>query len=90
MAFRVQLHAVMQRPAQSEEDKPEGRYSNIFWIGYNAYEFIVDFGQCHPPDQEHMHTRIVTSPSSARGFSELLQNSLAEHGRKYSSKWPEK
>jgi hypothetical protein len=75
----------MQDPTQSEEDKPEGRYSNIFWVGYNAYEFIFSFGQSHPPDKERMHTRIVTSPSAAKNFSELLRNSLAEHAENYSS-----
>jgi hypothetical protein len=73
----------MERPVQSEEAKTEGRYSNTFQIGYNAYEFIFDFGQCHPPDKELIHTRIVTSPSSAKDFSELLQSSLAAHGQKY-------
>lgn len=75
----------MPRPVHPEDDAAEARYSNIFRIGYNAYEFIFDFGQCHPPGKEHMHTRIVTSPSSARDLSELLQDSLGEHEQKYSS-----
>lgn len=75
----------MQKPLQPEGDEPEARYSNIFRIGYNAYEFVFDFGQFHPPGKEHMHTRIVSSPSSARELSELLQGSLGAHEQKYSS-----
>jgi hypothetical protein len=57
----------------------EGRYANVFRIGHNAYEVVLDFGQSYVPEVEHMHTRIITSPSSARGLSELLQDSLSEH-----------
>jgi hypothetical protein len=66
-----------------EDEKPEARYANNFRVGYNAYEFILDFGQYHPPGNEHMHTRIVTSPASARDLSDLLQDSLGEHDQKY-------
>lgn len=73
----------MQKPVQPEDGKLEARYSNIVHVGYNAYEFVFDFGQCHPPGKEHMHTRIVTSPASAKDFSDLLQDSLDEHEQKY-------
>jgi hypothetical protein len=73
----------MQHPLQPEDEVPEALYGNIFRIGYNAYEFVLDFGQCHPPGKEHMHTRIVTSPASAKDLSELLQISLGEHEQKY-------
>jgi hypothetical protein len=73
----------MQNPVHPEDDELEGRYSNTFRIGYNAYEFVLDFGQIHPPGRERMHTRIVTSPSSAKDLSELLQDSLGEHEQKY-------
>lgn len=75
----------MQNRPQPEDEGPEARYSNIFRIGYNAYEFVFDFGQSHPPGKEHMHTRIVTSPASAKDLSELLQDSLGEHQEKYGS-----
>lgn len=78
----------MEKPLQPE-DEPEARYSNIFRIGYNAYEFVLDFGQCHPPGKEHVHTRIVTSPASAKDLSELLQDSLGEHEQKYGSRGTE-
>ena len=73
----------MQNPVQPEDDEPELHYSNTFRIGYNAYEFVFDFGQCHTPGKEHMHIRIVTSPASAKDLSDLLQESLGEHEQRY-------
>jgi hypothetical protein len=75
----------MESPPPPEDDELEARYSNIFRVGYNSYEFVLDFGQCHPPGKEQMHTRIVTSPSSAKDLSELLQDSVGEHKQKYKS-----
>ena len=79
MALRMQELVSMEYPLQPEDEAQEDRYSNVFRIGYNAYEFIIDFGQCHPPEKEQMHTRIVTSPTSAKDLSDLLQSCLAEH-----------
>ena len=57
---------------------PEGRYANYFQIGFNADEFVFDFGQQYPPDPERIHTRIIASPSSARTFSALLTDTLRQ------------
>ena len=73
----------MEHSVQPEDSDPEARYSNLFRIGYNAYDFILDFGQCHPPGKEHMHTRIVISPATARNLSDLLQESLDEREQKF-------
>ena len=74
----------MADPKQPGGEKLEGRYANVFRIGFNAYEFVLDFGQCYvEQEKEQMHTRIVTSPSSARDLSDLLKDSLCEHEEKY-------
>lgn len=74
----------MPKPASPEtEDAPEGRYSNYLRIGQNAYEFIFDFGQRHPPEKDYIHTRIVSSPSVAKQFLELLRTAIAEYNEKY-------
>jgi hypothetical protein len=65
------------------KDDAEGRYANYFQIGFNAYEFILDFGQQYPPDAERIHTRIVTSPPLARSLLETLERSLRDHDREY-------
>ena len=73
----------MPTPPHSDDEEIESRYTNCFRIGFNAYEFVFDFGQGHPPGAEHMHTRIVTSPNVAATFSKLLQDSLDERESKY-------
>ena len=49
----------------------EGRYANYFKIGYNAFEFVIDFGQLYPEGEPgdkkaRFHTRIITAPVYAR------------------------
>jgi hypothetical protein len=71
-------------PKQDGEDSPpEGRYANYFQIGFNAYEFVIDFGVMYPPDPERFHTRIVTNTGAARDLSESLERSLEDHDREY-------
>ncbi|MBT8338923.1 MAG: DUF3467 domain-containing protein [Desulfatitalea sp.] len=65
------------------ENKLEGKYANCFKIGYNAYEFIVDFGQCYAGQQEDFSTRIVTSPVYAKTLLKTLQNAIAEYEKIY-------
>jgi hypothetical protein len=65
------------------EESPESRYANYFQIGFNAYEFVIDFGLAYPPDEGPYHTRIVTNPGVARDLSETLGRSLQDHEREY-------
>lgn len=56
----------------------EGRYANFFAVGYNEYEFVIDFGQSYSEsDQPEMCTRIVTGPVYAKTFLKMLQDSIA-------------
>lgn len=59
----------------------EGRYANCFKVGHNAYEFIIDFGQCYEDckDRETIHSRIVTSPT----YAKLLLRTLSDAVSKY-------
>jgi len=59
---------------------PEGKYANYFAVGYNAHEFIFDFGQSYSEtDQAELHTRIITGPTYAKALFELLHQSIAEY-----------
>ncbi len=63
----------------------EGKYANYFEVGYNPFEFYVDFGQYDPQSEKvQMHTRIVTSPAYAKMMGETLSSSVesfeCEHG----------
>ena len=58
----------------------EGRYVNYFKIGYNAFELIIDCGQCYSENQEpQVHTRIVTSPAYGKALLKTLRDSLDEY-----------
>lgn len=60
----------------------EGKYTNYFKIGFNSFEFIVDFGQAYDDTLRALrHTRIVTSPAYAKALSQLLADSLAAYER---------
>jgi hypothetical protein len=55
----------------------EGRYTNYFKVGHNAFEFLLDFGQFYPENERaQLHTRIITSPSYAKALLETLQKSI--------------
>jgi hypothetical protein len=59
---------------------PDGRYSNFFRVGYNAFEFLLDFGQNYTDSAEDSpHTRIVMLPAYAQALSELLLESLRHY-----------
>jgi hypothetical protein len=55
----------------------EGRYANYFKVGYNAFEFLLDFGQFYPESQRaSFHTRIITPPIYAKALLEILRVSI--------------
>ncbi|MBZ0170223.1 hypothetical protein MELA_00254 [Candidatus Methylomirabilis lanthanidiphila] len=55
----------------------EGRYANYFKVGYNAFEFLLDFGQFYPEGKEaRSYTRIITSPIYAKALLETLRESI--------------
>ncbi len=62
----------------------EGRYANYFKVGHNAVEFILDFGQFFPEnDQPYLHSRIVTSPVYARALLETLRSAVARYEEQF-------
>jgi uncharacterized protein DUF3467 len=61
-------------------DGQEGRYSNHFRIGFNSFEFILDFGQAYEEVAAELHhTRLVTGPAYAKVLARLLLDSLAAY-----------
>ena len=58
----------------------EARYANYFEVGYNAFEFLLDFGQFYlDGEKAQLHTRIITSPTYAKALLELLRASIDRH-----------
>ena len=73
-----------ERLALHENNKLEGRYANYFKVGHNAFEFVIDFGQHYPEnDQAELYTRIITSPAYAKVLFETLKESLDRYEKSY-------
>jgi hypothetical protein len=73
-----------ERKSGQSTDPPEGRYANYFKIGYNAFELIIDCGQCYADDAApQLHTRIITSPAYGKALLKTLRDSLEEYERNY-------
>jgi hypothetical protein len=67
-----------------EADPVEGRYANYFKVGYNAFEFLLDFGQFYPEGKEvQLHTRIITSPIYAKALLVILRGSIDEYEQSF-------
>jgi hypothetical protein len=76
----------MKKKAQTSDNKchVEGRYANYFKIGQNAFEFVLEFIQFYPDNkEEHLHTRIITSPTYAKSFLKILQKSIENYERTF-------
>ena len=57
------------KDAQKPQERLTGRYSNYFKVGFNQYEFSLDFGQLYSgPGPARFHTRIVTIPVYAKSM----------------------
>lgn len=68
----------------------EGKYANHFAVGYNAYEFIFDFGQSYSENEEaELTVRVVTSPFYAKEFLKTLQKSVEQYDKSYGASGPD-
>jgi hypothetical protein len=68
----------------SSDKKLEGKYANYFKVGYNAFEFLFDFGQYYSENEEaELYTRIVTSPCYARELLETLRESIEQYEKAF-------
>jgi hypothetical protein len=63
-----------------ENEFLEARYANLFRIGHNAHEMILDFGQVDPDGTaESVHSRIITAAPHGRVLLELLAAAVADY-----------
>jgi uncharacterized protein DUF3467 len=62
----------------------EGRYANYFKVGYNAFEFLLDFGQYYNEGENaQLHTRIITSPIYAKSLLEFLGDCIDRYEQQF-------
>jgi hypothetical protein len=64
----------------SSPDFLHARYANVFRIGLNEYEMILDFGQVDPDGKsEAVHTRIIMAGANGKALLALLAEAVANH-----------
>ena len=76
----------MPEDPASDESHPrlEGRYTNCFNSGFNAFEFVLDFGQYFPcAGGPQWHTRVITSLPYAKALFETIRDSLTQYESTY-------
>jgi len=76
----------MGRECEGSQDahQLEGKYANYFKVGHNALEFVIHFGQFYSDNGEaHVHTRIVTNPTYAKGMLATLRESIEQYERTF-------
>ena len=63
---------------------PGKPYSNYLRVGWNAFEFVLDFGDHHEGGAEAASVAmIVTSPAYAKAFTKTLQDSIDSYERQF-------
>lgn len=70
-----------------ERDGDDLYYSNFLEVGYNTFEFVLQFSQRHDGQEQPARKciRVVTSPFYAKRFSELLAKSIRRYERDHGS-----
>lgn len=69
----------LKRNTFPKKNALEGKYANYFKVGHNAFEFVLDFGQYYPGnDQAKLITRVITSPKYVKTFSRTLLEALKQ------------
>ena len=67
-----------------KDKKLEGKYANYIAVGYNAHEFIFDFGQNYSEnDQAELFARIITNPASAKAFFLTFKKSISQYEQSF-------
>lgn len=69
---------------KSEKEQLEAIYANYCKVGFNAFEFLLDFGQLYDEEKLLINTRIVTSPTHAKEFLRILSLSIEKYESEYS------
>ena len=70
---------IVDDPPQAEAAPKVAVYANQFEIGFNAFEFLFDFGQVYDEGATEAHWRVVTAPAYAKVFRALLDKSIREY-----------
>jgi hypothetical protein len=72
----------MKQESEDPDDSSslEGRYTNYFEVGHNAFEFLIDFGQYYRDSQRaQLYIRIITAPIYAKALLMTLGRSIEQY-----------
>ena len=69
---------------KTTQDRLASNYSNHLQVGYNAFEFLLEFAQFREKDSDVVNvTAIVTSPAFAKAFARTLNDSIANYEQRF-------
>ena len=69
---------------KTTQDRLASNYSNHLQVGYNAFEFLLEFAQFREKDSDVVNvTAIVTSPAFAKAFARTLNESIANYEQRF-------
>jgi Protein of unknown function (DUF3467) len=58
-------------------------YANVFKVGYNAAEFLVDFGRAFADTDARFHLRMITTPADMKRLLALLTRSVHDYEQEF-------
>jgi hypothetical protein len=58
-------------------------YANLFRVGFNAAEFLLDIGRHFEDSEERYSQRIIMGPVHASELSRLLDESVRQYEEKF-------
>ena len=73
-----------KRELPRDAAKLEGKYANYFKVGHNAFEFVIDFSQFYPENEEaELCARIITLPIYAKSLLKTLRESIDRYDQAF-------
>jgi hypothetical protein len=62
----------------------EARYTNVFDVGFDAFEFVIDCSLSAPGGEAPApHARIITTPAFARVLARMLHHSVEQYEQRF-------
>jgi hypothetical protein len=73
-----------QQPGETQGEGPASLYVNYFEVAHSRYEFLIEFGQYRPGNDDGagtvaIHTRLALSPPYAKMLCDLLSSAMTAH-----------
>jgi hypothetical protein len=66
------------------DEELEGQYANHYRVGYNAFEFLIEFGQLYEGESKaRFHTRIISNPIYIKELFKILRESIESYENHY-------